>query len=65
MESKDYISLLFLISRTLENPLDDINFTIGFLRLQDIKLYEPYLQYNIQKVLRKRVKSLIYKKTHN
>lgn len=53
-ELKSYLKFLYQIAYISKYPIDDINFLAGFLRLQDLCLYEPYLQYNIEKSLKKK-----------
>jgi len=64
-ELKSYLKFLLLIWNISKYPIDDINYVAGFLRLKDICLYEPCLQYNIEKSLRKKTKKLIYKRLGN
>ena len=45
MDFKDYIKNMLLIVKISALPIDDINAEVGFLRLQNICLYEPCLQY--------------------
>jgi hypothetical protein len=54
MDIKDYIRKLLLILKTSEIPIDEINFKVGFLRLQNIYYYEPCLQFVREKFLRKK-----------
>ncbi len=63
MDLKDYIQELLLIMKVSEIPINEINAKVGLLRLQDICLYEPCLQYAREKFLRKTKKSLGYKRT--
>ncbi len=58
-ELKSYLKFLYQISEISKYPIDDINFRVGFLRLQDLCLYEPYLKYAIEKSLKKKKEKII------
>ena len=51
---ESYLQFLSQIAYISKYPIDDINFLAGFLRLQDLCLYEPYLQYTLEKTLKKK-----------
>ncbi len=53
-ELKSYLKFLYQIAEISKYPIDDINFHIGFLRLHDLCLFEPYIQYTIEKSLKKK-----------
>jgi hypothetical protein len=55
MDFVEYLGELLLIMKTSKAPINEMNVYIGLLRLQDIELYEPCLQYAREKARRKRL----------